>query len=95
MNEEKPMILKRTKRFKKQYKKLDKQSQNIINKALTMSMEDHSHPSLRVKKMKGYRNPYIWEASASMGLRITFEIEKPDTIILRNCGHHDDTLGNP
>ncbi len=56
---------------------------------------DFSHSSLRVKKMKGYRNPNVWEASATMDLRITFEIEKPDKLILRNCGHHDETLSNP
>jgi len=30
-----------------------------------------------------------------MDIRITFHFEKPDTIVLRNCGHHDRTLSNP
>lgn len=89
------MNLQRTNRFKKQYKKLDKQSQKIINQALVLLVKDFSYPSLRVKKMKGYRNPDIWEASANMDLRITFEFQNPDTFILRNCGHHDETLNNP
>ncbi|QQK77246.1 type II toxin-antitoxin system RelE/ParE family toxin [Salicibibacter cibarius] len=84
-----------TKPFIKKYKKLDSQSQKIIKKALRTMENDYSHPSLRLRKMKGYRNPDIWEASANMDLRITFEIQKPDTIILRNCGHHDRTLNNP
>lgn len=84
-----------TKPFVKKFKKLDAQSQKAINKALQTMSNDFSHPSLRVKKMKGYHNPDIWEASASMDLRITFEIEKPNTLILRNCGHHDSTLYNP
>lgn len=84
-----------TKPFIKKYKKLDSQAQNIIKEALIKLENDFSHPSLRVKKMQGYRNPNVWEASANMDLRITFEIEKPDKIILRNCGHHDETLGSP
>lgn len=74
---------------------MDTQSQKVINKALETLANDISHPSLRVKKMKGYHNPDIWEASASMDLRITFEFQKPNTLILRNCGHHDVTLNNP
>lgn len=89
------MNFERTNRFKKAYKKLDKQSQKVINQTLITLAEDTSHPSLRVKKMQGYRNPDIWEASANMDLRITFELQKPDTLILRNCGHHDRTLNKP
>ena len=74
---------------------MDTQSQKVINKALETLANDISHPSLRVKKMKGYHNPDIWEASESMDLRITFEFQKPNTLILRNCGHHDVTLNNP
>lgn len=84
-----------TKPFVRQYKKLDSESQKIIDKALQTIANDFSNPSLRVKKMKGYRNPNVWEASANMDLRITFELEKPDTIVLRSCGHHDKTLRNP
>lgn len=90
-----PMIVERTNRFKKAYKKIDRQSQKIINQALILLVNDLSHPSLRVKKMKGYHNPDVWEASANMDLRITFEFIKPDKLILRNCGHHDSTLNCP
>lgn len=84
-----------TKPFIKKYKKLDGQSQKVITKALKTLEDNYKHPSLRVKKMKGYHNPDIWEASANMDLRITFEVQKPDALILRNCGHHDRTLNNP
>lgn len=89
------MIIERTNRFKKAYKKLDRQSQQIINQTLIKLVKDLSHSSLRVKKMKGYHNPDIWEASATMNLRITFEYVKPNVLILRNCGHHDKTLYSP
>ena len=39
--------------------------------------------------MKGYHNLDIWEAGANMDLRITFELEKPNALIIRNCGNHD------
>lgn len=87
------MIVNFTKRFKRSYKKLDRQSQETIKKALTQIEMDSSHPSLRIRKMEGHKD--IWEASANMNLRITFTIEKPDQIILRNCGHHDATLNSP
>ena len=82
-----------TKRFKRSYKKLDQQSQETIKKALKQIEIDFTHSSLRIRKMEGYKD--IWEASANMNLRITFTIEKPDLVILRNCGHHDETLSNP
>ncbi|MGM0836589.1 MAG: type II toxin-antitoxin system YafQ family toxin [Bacillota bacterium] len=84
-----------TKRFTRSYKKLDQPFQESIKQAISQLHLDFSHPSLRVKKMQGYRNPNVWEASANMNLGITFEIEKPDTLVFRNCGHHDDTLNSP
>lgn len=89
------MIIKRTNRFKKAYKKLDRQSQKIINQALYLLVDNLAHPSLRVKKMQGYHKPDVWEASANMDIRITLEFIKPNILILRNCGHHDETLRSP
>ncbi|MCJ7840759.1 cytotoxin [Lederbergia sp. NSJ-179] len=84
-----------TARFTKALSKLDPESKIVIQKAMSLMLEDLNHPSLRVKKMKGYHNPKIWETSGNMDLRITFEFRKPDQLILRNCGHHDDTLDRP
>jgi len=85
--------LQRTPQFNANYAKLDAQSQKAIRKALTFMLHDLRHPSLRTKKMQG--KDYIYEASATMDIRITFHFEKPETIVLRNCGHHDRTLKNP
>jgi len=84
-----------TKPFVRRYKKLDFQSQKAIIKSLEKLKVDYTHPSLRVKKMKGYRNPDVWEVSATMDLRITFHYDNSNVIVLRNCGHHDRTLNNP
>lgn len=90
------MQIVRTDQFKKSYRKLDTQSQKIIQKAITLLVQNMNHPSLRTKKMQGYYNPDVWEASGNMDLRITFEYQKSEnTLILRNCGHHDKTLRKP
>lgn len=78
-------------RFKKSYKKLSETSKEKVDQALVQMEQNLNHPSLRVKKIKGTRN--IWEARASLSLRITFNLQG-DTIILRTVGEHD-VLKNP
>jgi mRNA-degrading endonuclease YafQ of YafQ-DinJ toxin-antitoxin module len=74
------------------YRQLGQGQQKAIQKALRRLAENKRHPSLRVKRVQGTKG--IWEASATISLRITFQREK-DLIILRNCGEHDETLKNP
>jgi hypothetical protein len=74
------------------YKKLDVQHRELVKKALKLTAADMQHPSLRVKRIQGSKS--IWEASASIYLRITFSWQG-DLIILRNCGEDDKTLKNP
>lgn len=85
--------LRLTDNFKEKLVGLDSQSQKAIQKALRIMLQNPRHPSLRTKKMEGY--DHIFEASANMDIRMTFHYEKPDTIVLRNCGHHDEALRNP
>lgn len=82
-----------TERFQENFKKLDEPSQKAVQKAIRLMSHDIKHPSLRTKKMEG--TEYIFEASANMDIRITFHTEKPDRLILRNCGHHDRILNHP
>ena len=86
------MKFQRTERFKRMYKKLDSQQQNFIKRAISLMSDNIYHPSLRVKRIQGTKG--IWEASATVGIRITFDWEE-DIITLRNCGDHDKTLKNP
>ena len=60
-----------------------------MDKALRLLADDWRHPSLHVKHLHGTEG--IWEARASLSLRITFELAG-DTIILRSVGAHDKTL---
>lgn len=85
--------LKYTPRFKRAYKKLTEEQKQQIKDALKLFEENSKNPSLRVKPIKKTNNK-IYEASAGV-LRITFEWEKPDGVILRNCGAHDPTIKNP
>jgi mRNA-degrading endonuclease RelE of RelBE toxin-antitoxin system len=82
----------RTDRFKKAWGQLTKGEKALARKAITNLVENIRYPALRVKKIKGTEN--IWEARASRSLRITFQIEG-NAIILRNIGHHNETLGRP
>jgi mRNA interferase RelE/StbE len=84
--------LARTARFKKAWQQLAKGEKALARKAITNMARDIRYPALRVKKIKGVED--IWEARASLSLRITFQIEG-DTIILRNVGRHDETESHP
>lgn len=83
-----------TNRFKRAYSKLDVSVQDKVDEAITILMQGRPYPSsLRVKKMKGHKS--VYEASPTMSIRMTFEYNNPDYIILRNVGNHDITLSKP
>lgn len=86
------MKYQRTARFKRCYKKLAPEQQEQIKAAIIKMTASLFHPSLRVKRIHGTSD--IWEASPTMGLRITFQ-HYDDLLILRNCGEHDKTLKKP
>jgi mRNA interferase RelE/StbE len=87
------LTLRITNHFKERLLILDSKSQKAVHKALQLLLNNPRHPSLRTKKMEGHS--FVFEASANMDIRITFHFEKPDTLVLRNCGHHDETLRAP
>jgi mRNA interferase RelE/StbE len=82
----------RTARFKKAWKELNEEEKDLARKALRNLAADLRYPALRVKKMQGVE--HIWEARVNRSLRMTFQIGG-DTIILRNIGHHNETLEQP
>ena len=86
------MKLVRTESFKKDFQKLPLPVQEKFARKIRLFMENSKYPSLRVKKMKGYKNR--WEASIDMFYRFTFEVH-PEYYLLRRIGPHDDVLGNP
>ena len=86
------MLFDRTERFKRAYRKLESAEQELVKKALRQLMEDRNHPGLRAKRIQGTDG--IWEMRAGRDIRVTFEIVN-DVAVLRNVGHHDDTLPQP
>ncbi|MDP3048373.1 MAG: hypothetical protein Q8N12_02940 [Thermodesulfovibrionales bacterium] len=77
-----------TAQFEKSYSKLPDDIAELFEKKLPVFLKDIFHPSFRTKKMEGFRNPYIWEASLTMSYRFTFEMDKEGKIIFRNIGAH-------
>jgi mRNA-degrading endonuclease RelE of RelBE toxin-antitoxin system len=86
------MLFERTERFKRAYRKLEAVEQEWVKKALRQLMEDRSHPGLRLKRMQGTDG--IWEMRAGRHICITLEIVN-EVAVLRNVGHHDETLRQP
>ncbi len=80
-------------RFFKNFEKIDREAQIVIREAVNMLVTDPRHPSLRTKRVQGTRG--VFEASANLDLRITWQYEGDGVLHLRNCGHHDRTLKNP
>jgi mRNA interferase RelE/StbE len=81
-----------TDRFQRAYNDLTDQDAERVKKALRLLVENPRHPSLRVKRVQG--TDRIWEARASLSIRLTFEMQG-DLIVLRNVGAHDEMLKKP
>ena len=86
------MRLQYTDRFQRAYNDLTDDDAERVKKALRLLVENPRHPSLRVKRIQG--TDHIWEARASLSIRLTFEMHG-DLIVLRNVGAHDETLKKP
>ena len=76
--------------FKKNYKKLPRNLRKRVDKQLYLLEKDFNYPSLRVKKMAGFKN--IWEARVTSGYRMCFFFSK-ETIFMLSVGPHDKGLG--
>ena len=82
--------------FLNAYQDLPADVQKRIDKALRLLASREGpqpfHPSLRAKRIQGTTD--IWEASATLKYRITFQMHE-SVIYLRVVGDHDPTLKNP
>ena len=77
----------RSPRFDRAYRSLPKKVQERFKEKIRLlASSKFTHPSLRVKKMKGA--PGIWEATIDMNHRFTFE-KMDDAIKLRVIGKHN------
>jgi mRNA-degrading endonuclease RelE of RelBE toxin-antitoxin system len=80
------MKLRPTERFCKDYERLPPQFQRRVDKALELLLQNPRHPSLQIKKLKGYETR--WEGRVTLHYRFTFTLEG-DTCILLRVGTHD------
>jgi len=75
-----------TRTFERLFKRLPGKIQDQTYEKLALYLENPSHPSLRVKPVKGATG--IWEMSISMSYRITFQVDG-ERVLLRRIGAQD------
>jgi mRNA interferase RelE/StbE len=80
------MKLIRTDRFLDDYRELPAQVQKQTDRKLRYLAENLAHPSLRVKRVRKYRD--VYESSISMDYRLLFPITT-DAYVLLRIGRHD------
>lgn len=82
--------------FDENFDALTAVEQKAMIKAVKNLLQNPRHPSLQthIVKPRG-RKPKVFEAYVSSELRLTWQYNGDETILLRNCCHHDQTLRNP
>jgi mRNA interferase RelE/StbE len=80
------MKIRRTDRFKKDYRTLPKDLQRRVDEKLKFLLRDPRHPSLRVHKIRGVKG--LWEFSVTMNYRVLFEING-EFFVLLAVGPHN------
>lgn len=75
-----------TKTFVKSLKKLTHVEQKQVASKLKLLQANPYHPSLRTKKIKGFKD--LFECSVNMDIRILWKYEGAEIIIALDIGHH-------
>lgn len=73
--------------FQKHFRSFSDSQQKQIRNKLKILVSDLTHPSLRVKRIKGTND--LWEMSVNMDIRIIWRYEEDVIILLVDIGHHD------
>lgn len=74
-------------RFKKSFSKLQDKEKKIFYEKLSLFIENHRHPSLRTKKIKG--SEILFESSINMSIRVIWTYQNENLILMLDIGHHD------
>lgn len=80
------MKIRRTDRFKKDYRRLPPDIQSRLDEKLRFLVRDPRHPSLRIHKLR--RVEGIWEFSVTTNYRVVFEMEGEYCVLLGAGPHH-------
>ena len=76
-----------TKRFLKNFKRLNAAEKAQLKKKLELLMQDPLYPSLRTKRIQGTAS--LFEFSVNMDVRVIWEYVGDTLILLLDIGHHD------
>ncbi|PKP55565.1 hypothetical protein CVT91_15385 [Candidatus Atribacteria bacterium HGW-Atribacteria-1] len=90
------MKIRVTNKFRRSFKSLSKNEKKLFRKQIELLINYPKPPfysSLRIKKIRGVSE--IFECTINREIRMTWQYNSADTILLRNIGKHDKTLGNP
>lgn len=74
-------------RFRKSFSRLQDAEKKIFYEKLTLFIENHKHPSLRSKKIKGSK--ILFESSINMSIRVIWTYQDESLILMIDIGHHD------
>src|SRR5690606_33580588 len=74
-------------RFKKSFSKLHVQEKKIFYNKLSLFIENHRHPSLRTKKIKG--SEILYESSINISIRVIWTYKNEKLIFMIDIGYHD------
>lgn len=86
------MKFRRRKSFKSDLEHLPKEIQELIREKFNLFVENPSHPSLKIKKMQGFKD--MWEGHITTDYVFTFHWdEDPETgepiAVFRRVGTHE------
>lgn len=74
-------------RIKKSFQKLHSLERKQFYNKLEVFIENHKHPSLRTKKIKG--SDILFESSIIMSIRVIWTYKDNKLIVMLDIGHHD------
>lgn len=74
-------------KFKKSFSKLEVTEKKLFYNKLSLFIENHKHPSLRTKKIKG--SEILFESSINMSIRVIWTYKDNHLILMLDIGHHD------
>jgi mRNA interferase RelE/StbE len=74
-------------RFKKSFSRLQDSERKMFYEKLYLFIENHKHPSLRSKKIKGSK--ILFESSINMSIRVIWTYQGENLILMLDIGYYD------
>jgi mRNA-degrading endonuclease RelE of RelBE toxin-antitoxin system len=87
------MKIDRSEDFKKDYQSLPNDVRKAAAKQITQLLIDHSHPSLRLEGIKGFKG--LFSVRVNDRYRVSLSFENDGGVVLRRVLDHDDLYKTP